>query len=82
MVSGAPDSTVSAYFGAVKGKFRMTYPFNEHAVVVEGIVTLADESTGESRHYGPGDAWFGAMGTTVLCEIHSDRFVKNYMAAT
>ncbi|MEP7351571.1 MAG: cupin domain-containing protein, partial [Sphingorhabdus sp.] len=59
---------------------RMTYPFNEHAVVVEGSLTLTDEGTGEATTYGPGDGWFVEQGTTVLWVIHSDRFVKNYVA--
>ena len=47
MVHGAPTDPVScAFFGVTRGKFRMTYPFDEHATVVEGSVTLTDESTG------------------------------------
>ncbi|MEP7351467.1 MAG: hypothetical protein ABI668_16185, partial [Sphingorhabdus sp.] len=40
MIFGTPDAPLSCgYFAAVKGSFRMTYPFNEHAVVVEGSLT-------------------------------------------
>lgn len=81
MVFGAPDAPVScAFFAVTKGTFRMTYPFNEHAVVVEGELTLTDEGTGIATKYKAGDAWFVEKGTTVLWEIHSDRFVKNYLA--
>ena len=68
------------YFSTVRGKFRMTYPFSEHAVVVEGKVTLTDEASGEATTYGPGDGWFVEKGTPILWEIHSDRFTKNYVA--
>ncbi|WP_223252676.1 hypothetical protein [Paracoccus mutanolyticus] len=35
MIHGAPTDPVScAWFGATRGKFRMTYPFDEHSVVV------------------------------------------------
>lgn len=81
MVFGAPTDAVScAYFGSTRGRFRMTYPFNEHAVVLEGEVTLTNEATGESRTYGPGEGWFVEKGTAVLWTVHTDRFVKNYFA--
>lgn len=81
MVHGDPTAPVScAYFATVKGKFRMTYPFTEHSFVVEGSATLTDENTGESKTYGPGDGWFVEKGTSVLWDIHSDRFTKHYVA--
>ena len=63
-----------------RGKFRMTYPFDEHATVVEGSVTLTDESTGIAQTYHVGDGWFVRKGTPILWEVTSDRFVKNYLA--
>ena len=81
MVHGSPDMPLCCgYFSTVRGKFRMTYPFSEHAVVVEGKVTLTDEASGEATTYGPGDGWFVEKGTPILWEIHSDRFTKNYVA--
>jgi uncharacterized cupin superfamily protein len=80
MVFGAPTDPVSCgYFAVTRGKFRMNYPYTEHAVVVEGTVTLTDERTGKATTYGPGDAWFVEKGTPVLWEVTSDRFVKNYL---
>jgi uncharacterized cupin superfamily protein len=81
MVHGAPTDPVScAFFGVTRGKFRMTYPFDEHATVVEGSVTLTDESTGIAQTYHVGDGWFVRKGTPILWEVTSDRFVKNYLA--
>ena len=81
MVFGAPtDPVSSAYFGATRGVFRMTYPFTEHAVVLEGELTLTNEATGESRTYRPGEGWFVEKGTPVLWTITTDRFVKHYVA--
>lgn len=81
MVHGAPTDPVScAFFGVTRGKFRMTYPFDEHATVVEGSVTLTDESTGIAQTYQVGDGWFVRKGTPILWEVTSDRFVKNYLA--
>lgn len=82
MIFGAPTDPLScAFFGVTRGRFRMTYPYTEHAVVVEGSVTLTDERTGAARTYGVGDAWFVEKGTPVLWDVTSDRFVKNYFAA-
>jgi uncharacterized cupin superfamily protein len=81
MVYGAPTDPIScAWFAATRGSFRMTYPFNEHAVVVEGEVTLKNEATGETRTYRPGEGWFVEKGTPVLWTVTTDRFVKNYLA--
>ncbi|SEA97968.1 cupin domain-containing protein [Rubrimonas cliftonensis] len=82
MAHGAPDAPLSCgWFAVTRSRFRMTYPFNEHAVVVEGSVALTDERTGERRVYGVGDAWFVEKGAIVLWEVACDRFVKNYLAA-
>ncbi|TFH79886.1 cupin domain-containing protein [Pseudomonas kribbensis] len=81
MTFGAPTDPVSAaYFGTTQGKFRMTYPFNEHATVVTGELILTDESTGKSSVYKAGDSWFVTKGTPVLWEIVSESFVKHYFA--
>lgn len=81
MTAGAPtDPVSSAYFGTTKGKFRMTYPFNEQATVVTGEIILTDESTGQSSRFKAGDTWFVTKGTPVLWEVLSDSFVKHYYA--
>lgn len=81
MVFGGPADPVSCgYFAATRGVFRMTYPFSEHAVVVEGELTLKNEATGESHTYGPGEGWFVEKGTQVLWTVTTDRVVKNYFA--
>jgi uncharacterized protein len=81
LVSGVPtDPFHSAYFGVTRAKFRMTYPFNEHAVVVAGTVTLTIEATGETRTYGPGEGWYVEKGTALLWDVRSDLFVKHYLA--
>lgn len=78
---GGPTDPVSAgYFGATRGTFRMTYPFNEQATVVQGSVRLTDVAAGTSVTYDVGDSWFVTQGTEVLWEIQSDFFVKHYFA--
>lgn len=81
MTFGAPtDAVSSAYFGTTQGKFRMVYPFSEHATVLTGEVLLTDESSGLSTRYKAGDSWFVTKGTPVLWEIVSESFVKHYFA--
>lgn len=81
MISGTPETPVSCGFFAVsKGKFRMTFPSTEHAIVLEGSVTLTEEATGVATTYSVGEGWFIEKGTTVLWDVHSDRVVKNYLA--
>ncbi|MFD1625616.1 cupin domain-containing protein [Azospirillum griseum] len=81
MAHGAPDSPVSCgWFSCTQGVFRMVYPFTEHAVVVEGTVTLTNEATGDSQTYQPGDGWFIEKGTPILWRVNSPVFTKNYFA--
>jgi uncharacterized cupin superfamily protein len=76
---GAPTDPVSAgYFGVTRGVFRMTYPFNEQAVVVQGSVKLTDVAAGTSVTYNVGDSWFVTQGTEVLWEVQSEFFVKHF----
>ena len=82
MLFGTPDQPVSnGYFGVTKSKFKMVYPFHEHATVVAGRVILTDLNSGQTVHYGVGDSWFITKGTHVLWEVPDDIFVKNYMAS-
>jgi uncharacterized cupin superfamily protein len=78
---GGPTDPVSAgYFGVTHGTFRMTYPFNEQATVVQGSVKLTDVAAGTSVTYNVGDSWFATQGTEVLWEIQSDFFIKHFFA--
>jgi uncharacterized cupin superfamily protein len=78
---GAPADPVSAgYFGLTRGTFRMTYPFNEQATVVQGSVRLTDVAAGTAVTYSVGDSWFVTQGTEVVWEIQSDFFVKHFFA--
>jgi len=78
---GAPDSAVSAgYFGVTRSVFRMTYPFNEQATVVEGSVRLTDLASGTSTVFSKGESWFVTQGSEVRWEILSEFFVKHFFA--
>ncbi len=78
---GAPTDPVSAgYFGLSHGSFRMTYPFNEQACVVQGRARLTDVAAGTSVTYEVGDSWFVTQGSEVVWEIQSDFFIKHFLA--
>lgn len=78
---GGPTDPVSAgYFAVTPGRFRMTYPFNEQAVVVQGSVTLTDVQTGTATRYGVGDSWFITQGTEVLWDVSGGVFIKHFFA--
>ncbi|MES0880927.1 cupin domain-containing protein [Roseibium sp. SCP14] len=78
---GSPDDAVfGGRFSASKGKYRVTYGFDEHATVLDGEVALTDEESGKTQVYGPGDAWIIKKGTKVLWDIRSEKVVKSYLA--
>ncbi len=78
---GNPEMPLNAgYFAVTESTFRMVYPFTEHAIVLEGEVTLTNEATGESRSFKVGDGWMVEKGTSVLWTVHTPRMVKHYMA--
>lgn len=76
------DLLCCGIFGCSKGKYRVVYPFSEHATVVEGSVVLTDETTGESQEYHVGDSWFVKQGTPLIWDVKSDHFVKHFAAVT
>lgn len=69
----------AGWYSASQGKFRLIYPFQEHATLVEGSLTLTHELTGESVRFAPGDSRIIPKGAPVVWEVHSPRAVKHYM---
>lgn len=81
MTHGAPTDAISAgYFGTSKGKYRLVYPFNEQATILQGEVRITDESTGESKLYRAGDTWFVTKGTSTVWEVLRDGYTKHYLS--
>lgn len=80
MIYGAPgDSFTCGIFSATQGGFSMTYPFTEHATVIEGEVELTIAGDKPQR-FAPGDSWFVKQGTEVQWRVLSPRVVKHYLA--
>ncbi len=82
MIYGEPqDAFTCGLFSSTEGSFTMTYPFTEHATVLEGEVELT-VAGGEPQRFAPGDSWFVKQGTEVEWKILTPRFVKHYLART
>ena len=80
---GSPESPVlGGLYAATKGKYRVVYPFHEHATLLSGSLDLTDERDGRTVRYGPGDSWVIAKGTPVVWSILSEKICKSYVAAT
>lgn len=80
MIYGEPqDAFTCGIFSSTRGSFTMTYPFTEHATVLEGEVELT-VAGGKPQRFAPGDSWFVQQGTEVEWKILTSRFVKHYLA--
>lgn len=81
-ILGDGRSVLSAgWFAATHGRYRLVYPFHEHATLVEGELALTSETSGETVQYGPGDSWVIAKGEAVIWDIRSARAVKHYLVS-
>jgi hypothetical protein len=64
-------------FKATTGKLEVTFPFTEHATILEGEVTITD-GTGESHTYKAGDSYFIRQGQVVLWEVKGKQVIKSF----
>ncbi len=64
-------------FMATRGKVEITFRATEHATILEGEVTLTDES-GQTRDYRPGDSYFITQGQIIVWEVKSERMIKSF----
>lgn len=79
---GTGRSRLSAgWFAATQGRFRLVYPFHEHATLVKGHVSLTREADGVTESFVPGDSWIIPKGTSIIWHVHSAKAVKHFMAA-
>lgn len=83
IVFGSLEALVSGgFYAASKGRYRVVYPFHEHATLIEGELAITDEESGETIIYGPGDSWIIAKGKAVVWDIRSESIRKSYLATT
>jgi uncharacterized cupin superfamily protein len=68
-------------FEATTGTVEVTFPFTEHATILEGEVTLTDEA-GESYTYRPGDTYLIKQGQVIIWDVQVDRVRKSFFNIT
>ena len=64
-------------FMATSGKVRITFPFSEHATILEGEVTLTDE-TGQTRSLKAGDSYFIRQNQVILWDVKGKQVIKSF----
>ena len=69
--------TTAGLFKATTGKIEIFFPFTEHATILEGEVTLTDE-TGKSHTYRPGDSYLIRQGQVILWEVKGKHVIKSF----
>jgi uncharacterized protein len=71
------NGTMAGLFKATTGKIEILFPFTEHATILEGEVTLTDE-TGQSHTYKAGDSYFIRQGQVIVWEVKGRHVIKSF----
>jgi hypothetical protein len=71
------NGTAAGLFKATTGKIEILFPFTEHATILEGEVTLTDE-TGQSHTYKAGDSYFIRQGQVIIWEVKGKQVIKSF----
>lgn len=91
ILEGTPEASIridfiagdmtAGLFMATRGKVEFTSRATEHATILEGEVTLTDES-GQTHDYQPGDSYFFTQGQVIVWEVKSERMIKSFFTNT
>lgn len=68
-------------FMATTGLIRVTFPFTEHATILEGEVTLTD-ATGKTQTLRPGDSYIIRQGQVILWDVKGKHVIKSFFNYT
>jgi uncharacterized protein len=71
------NGVTAGLFKATTGKIEVTFPFSEHATILEGQVTITD-STGQSHTFKAGDSYFIRQGQVVIWEVKGKQVIKSF----
>jgi uncharacterized cupin superfamily protein len=87
ILEGTPEASIridfiagdmtAGLFMATRGKVEFTSRATEHATILEGEVTLTDES-GQTHDYRPGDSYFFTPGQVIVWEVKSECMIKSF----
>ncbi len=75
------DGMMGGIFEATTGTVEVTFPFTEHATILEGEVTITDGS-GTSHTYRPGDSYLIEQDQVVIWEVPGERVRKSFFNIT
>lgn len=64
-------------FQATRGDVLIHFPFTEHATVIEGAVTLTDE-TGQTVRLGPGDSYLIQQDSSIFWHVAQSFVQKSF----
>jgi uncharacterized cupin superfamily protein len=76
-VDFSANGMTAGLFMSTRGRIEVTFPFTEHATILEGEVTLTDQA-GKSHNYKPGDTYFIKQGAVIIWDVKSDRVIKSF----
>jgi uncharacterized cupin superfamily protein len=68
-------------FEATTGTVEVTFPFTEHATILEGEVTITD-ADGNTHTYRPGDSYLIEQGQVVTWDVPGERVRKSFFNIT
>jgi uncharacterized cupin superfamily protein len=75
------DGVSAGVFQATTGVVEVTFPFTEHATIVDGEVTVTD-ADGTEHTYRPGESYLIEQGAVVRWEVRGDRVQKSFFNIT
>ncbi len=75
------NGMMAGLFMSTRGRIEVTFPFTEHATILEGEVTLTDQ-TGQTHTYRPGDTYFIKQGSVIIWDVKSERVIKSFFNIT
>ena len=76
-VDFSANGMTAGLFMSTRGRIEVTFPFTEHATILEGEVTLTDQA-GQQHLYKPGDSYFIKQGAVVTWDVKSERVIKSF----
>ncbi|WP_375766538.1 cupin domain-containing protein [Archangium gephyra] len=71
------NGVTAGLFKATTGTLEVTFPFTEHATILQGEVTITD-STGQSHLYKPGDSYFIRQGQVIIWDVKDKQVIKSF----
>ncbi len=71
------NGVTAGLFKATTGTLEVTFPFTEHATILQGQVTITD-STGQSHLYKPGDSYFIRQGQVIVWDVKDKQVIKSF----